>query len=533
MKKQILDCTLREAPLEGCLWGDLSIRKIISGLESANIDIIEVGFLKNEAYRYGSTSFQKVEEIEPYLNHKKKDKLYVALVDYGRYDLKYLSEYNGKSIDAIRICFKKDEIEQVVEYAKEIREKGYQVCIQHVDTLAYTDEEIIEFIKQVNTFQPYSYAVVDTFGAMYESEMIHLVKLADSYLDKNIHLGFHGHNNMMLANANAQRFIYEMGCKRNIIVDASLYGCGRGAGNAHTELLVQYMIKKENAKYDINEILDLIDTVISAAQEKTNWGYSIPYFISAMHNAHTFNAKQLLLRHNIKSKDLRGIIEMLDDNQKKTYDYELLERLYVQYFNHPINDKEMINHLAKIFENRKILLMAPGKSLVTEHDAISKFIIKNNPIIIGINNLIEDYKFDYIFYSGIHRYHNLQYQNYEKAGSPKLILSSNIKTVASENEMIVDYGSLVKHGWVNLDSSAILLLRLLLRCNVQEVFVAGLDGYTNKENTFYKSELNIGMDKEEMSMHNRDNLLMIEEMLNDNPEFSIHFITESIYSQFE
>ena len=32
----------------------------------------------------------------------------------------------------------------------------------------------------------------------------------------------------------------------------------------------------------------------------------------------TFNVKQLLKRHNIKSKDLRGIIELLDDVQKKS-----------------------------------------------------------------------------------------------------------------------------------------------------------------------------------------------------------------------
>ena len=92
---QLLDCTLREAPLDELLWGEMSIRKMIHGMEKANINIIEVGFLKNVLYKSGSTSFHHVEDIEPYLKNKKPGTFYVALVDYGRYDLENLSDYNG------------------------------------------------------------------------------------------------------------------------------------------------------------------------------------------------------------------------------------------------------------------------------------------------------------------------------------------------------------------------------------------------------------------------------------------------------
>ena len=51
------------------------------------VDIIEIGFLKNSKHAEGSTSFQRVEEIEQYIAPKKEGTLYVALVDYGRYDL--------------------------------------------------------------------------------------------------------------------------------------------------------------------------------------------------------------------------------------------------------------------------------------------------------------------------------------------------------------------------------------------------------------------------------------------------------------
>ena len=69
----VLDCTLREAPIDDLMWGKLSIMKTIHGLELAGIEIIEVGFLKNNAHKSGSTSFQKVEEIREFIKPKKKD----------------------------------------------------------------------------------------------------------------------------------------------------------------------------------------------------------------------------------------------------------------------------------------------------------------------------------------------------------------------------------------------------------------------------------------------------------------------------
>lgn len=528
---RLLDCTLREAPLDGLMWGELSIKKMIHGLEKAGVDIIECGFLKDEPYVQGSSSFQKVEDIQSYIGEKKQNVIYVALVDYGRYDLKYLSDYDGKTIDAIRICFKKHEMGEVLSYAEEIRRKGYQVCIQHVDTMGFSDEEIVEFIGKVNEFQPFAYSVVDTFGAMYEDDMLHYCKLADSVLNENIILGFHAHNNLMLADANVQRFLKEMSGRRKVIVDTSLFGCGRSAGNAHTELIAEYLVKKQGATYDINELLDLIDTVVAAAQEKTSWGYSIPYFISGMHNSHTFNVKYLLKRHNIKSKDLRGIIENLDEKQKKVYDYKLLEKLYVEYFDRPIDDDEVISGLTKIFQDRDILLLAPGKTVIDQKEKIDCFIQEKAPIVIGVNNLIEGYLFDYIFYSGVNRYQNLQYQDYNDAGAPRVIMTSNIKTIPEENEMIVNYSSLIKYGWVNIDSSAILLIRLLLKCGVSQVFVAGLDGYKKFGQAFYKNELDTGLEEQERVKNTEDNLSMLEDVRIHNPNFRMHFLTDSIYSR--
>lgn len=526
---RLLDCTLREAPLDDLMWGNINLRKMIEGMAKSKIDIIECGFLKDEKYLVGSSSFNRVEEIEKILVNKDRNVLYTVLVDYGRYDLKNLSVNNGLSIDAIRVCFKKNEIFEVLDYAQSIRELGYEVCIQHVDTMAYTDEEIIDFIKKVNEFKPFSYSIVDTFGAMYQQDMLHYYELAEKYLDNDIVLGFHAHNNLMLADANVQRFISEILPGRHVIVDASLFGCGRGAGNAHTELVAEFINKTIEPTYDTNGLLDLIDTVVVPMQDVVDWGYSIPYFIAGINNAHSFNVKYLMDRHNIKFKDLCEIIGKLDVNEKKKYDYELLESLYVDHFSYKVNDEATIQGLSLEFNNREILLLASGKSILTERDKISKFIEDKNPIVIGVNNYIDGYSLDYIFYSGVHRYNLLKYQ--DLGTKTDIILTSNINAGEDCNHKIVDYRSLIKLGWKNFDSSAILLLRLLIKCNVSNINIAGMDGYLEKNDTFYKKELETGLDSDARLSHRNDNIAMLKDLNKDHPNVNINFITTSIYAK--
>ena len=272
-----------------------------------------------------------------------------------------------------------------------------------------------------------------------------------------------------------------------------------------------------------------MDVVIAATKEKTTWGYSIPYFIAGMHNAHTFNVKQLLKRHNLKSKDLRGIIEKLDDKQKKEYDYALLEKLYVEYFNHPLDDSIQLQNLRNKLCKRSVLIIAPGKTAFSEKESILTYINRYNPIVIGVNDIIPGYRFDYVFYSSAVRYQNLQYQCYKAAGSPEILLTSNIKTNVEQNEVCFDYTSLIKFGWVNIDSAAILLLRLLIKCGINHIAIAGMDGYKESENSFYDKNLDANLSLKDRIICNQENLSMIRDLINYNPGLILEFITQSEY----
>ncbi len=55
-------------------------------------------------------------------------------------------------------------------------------------------------------------------------------------------------------------------------MDSSLCGMGRGAGNATTELVANYLNRKQHGDYDMNQIMDAIDMYMQYFQEKLYMG---------------------------------------------------------------------------------------------------------------------------------------------------------------------------------------------------------------------------------------------------------------------
>jgi len=88
--------------------------------------------------------------------------------------------------------------------------------------------------------------LVDSAGGLFPRDIEAYFKSSRDACD--VALGYHGHNNLGLANANTLRAV-EMGA---ILVDTSLKGMGRSAGNAVTEMMVM-ILKKMGVNLDIDE----------------------------------------------------------------------------------------------------------------------------------------------------------------------------------------------------------------------------------------------------------------------------------------
>lgn len=227
----ILDCTLRDGGyINNWQFGRTNIQGIISKLNASGVDIVECGFLRDIPYNEDTAVFSRVSQIVPFLSEKRANTFYVAMIAYGDISPDAIEPYDGSSIGGIRLTFHKHEWDGAKTVAVQLMEKGYQVFIQPVGTTAYSDAELLQLIAQVNELQPYAFYLVDTLGILYRQDLLRLFYLVEHNLDPQIQIGFHSHNNLQLSFANAQELL-RLDSKRDIIIDASVYGMGRGVGN--------------------------------------------------------------------------------------------------------------------------------------------------------------------------------------------------------------------------------------------------------------------------------------------------------------
>lgn len=526
---QLLDCTLRDGGyLVDAQFGNTVIKGIIKGLADSGIDVVECGFLKDEPHVKGSTIFNHASQLRSFLPEERRQTSFVCLADYSRYTISNLEPFDGTSIDGVRACFFKKERYDVIDFCKSIVEKGYKLYVQPVDILGYTDAELLELIDMINPLEPYAFSIVDTFGSMYKEDLRRVFYLIDRNLNSASRIGFHSHNNLQMSFSLSQEFVDMTQGLRKVVIDATMAGMGRGAGNTNTELVMQYMNRKYNAGYDIDTVLDLIDNYIDGIRNMCSWGYSIPYFLAGSYSAHVNNISYLTAKAGISSRDINYLLNRIGGDARKRYDYDLLEKTYMEYNGTIKDDKEEVEILKKSLQGKDILMLLPGHSIVTHKEEILNYCNDKNPVVISVNLLSHDYPINYVYFSNKKRY------NYWRSASNfteyKKIVTSNVTNVESKNQMILDFTRLVKCGWDQLDNSGILLLRLLDELNVASIAMAGFDGYshdTGSTNYMHK-EMEKTRNTKNADKANRDVQSMLEDYMNTRQSnCPIHFLTPS------
>lgn len=473
---KLLDCTLRDgAYLVDKKFGETNIRGIIDGLVKAKVDCIEIGFFQDDGFGEGKTVFLNSADAKKYVPREKNGAMFTVLADCSRYSLDNLDECDGTSIDAVRECFFKNEQSKAIENCKIIKEKGFKCFVQPVDILGYSDIELIELINEINKVEPYCFSIVDTFGSMYQDDLHRVFEIIHHNLISTCRVGFHSHNNMQLSNALSQEFIRMSYGKREVVVDGTISGMGRGAGNTPTELIAQYLVNQRMYNYDIDAILDIIDDYMDNIRTLCSWGYSTPYFIAGSYGAHVNNIAYLTQKNSIRSRDIRYILNKIGEVPRKRYDYDLLEKTYIEYLQSDVNDIEAMRELEKQLKYKDVLVLVPGKSISEDITCVQEYIKEKNPVVISVNFIHDIIKQDLVYMSNTRRYSAIK-EDVDFVSSKK-ILTSNIKTEAAEGEVVISFNKLIKCGWKNIDNSTILLLRLLDKFEINSLALAGFDGY--------------------------------------------------------
>lgn len=258
-------------------------RRIIQSLTRAGTDIVEVGFLRNvDGYDPDVTVCNTIEELNRLLppESQRGHTIYSGMAMRSNYDISKLSPYDGHGIEIIRITAHDYDIRDGMDFAREVKARGYKLSINPHNIMATPTRTCCGSLTRSTLSTRGSSPLWIPSGSMRRRDLERIVSLADHNLAPDIRLGLHLHENMALSFCLAQEFL-DKPLLRDKTVDGSLNGMGRTPGNLPIELVADYCNENLNTHYDLDEIMDAIQDHIAPIKGESAWGYSPAYFLSA------------------------------------------------------------------------------------------------------------------------------------------------------------------------------------------------------------------------------------------------------------
>ena len=215
------------------------------------------------------------------------------MVDAHRIVEQEFAPVDQSPVDMIRVATYVKDIDKAIAMVNQVHDLGYETTVNVMAISKENEFDLIEALDQLAKTPVDTVYVVDSY----------IVKLFQEHLPKK-RIGIHCHNNQQLAFANTIEGI-RFDCN---LVDGSLFGIGRGAGNCPLELLMSFL---KNPKFCIEPILKVIQDYMIPMREEIEWGYMIPYIITGSLNRHPRAAIALRKTKN-KDKYVEFYTDILD-----------------------------------------------------------------------------------------------------------------------------------------------------------------------------------------------------------------------------
>ncbi len=485
---RLLDCTLRDGGfVNQWKFGEDCITNIYERLELAGIDIIEVGYLRDYVdYDINETQFPDTASIGKIIPKTKcSNSLSVAIIDFGNCAIEQIEPCEKTVLDGIRVTFKHREMAEAIKFCRQIKDKGYLVSLQPVSFMDYTPQDVLDLVKLANELDPFAVCIVDTYGFMNKRDLLRYYSLMDATLNPGIALGYHSHNNFQLAYSNAIELV-EQFTEREMIVDCSVMGMGKGAGNAATELMALYLNNNMDSDYDISQILEIADTYIEKEKKKNPWGYSLKYYIAASNYCHHQYVSFLLDKKTLSIKSINEIISAISPEKKTQYDEQYIIKLYREYQENRIEDSGSFERLKGMLKGKPVLIVAPGSSLISEKECVEQYIAQNSPFIISVNHFSELFSSDAVFVSNHKRYSQIALRIKQHPTDAHIIATSNINPTTLNIDIMLNYsGLLVQSDNDVADNAVLMLINALIKIGISSVTLAGFDGYKENGSNYF------------------------------------------------
>ena len=294
---KVLDCTIRDGGLmNDHFFDDEVVKAVYSACVEGGIDYMEIGYKNSKRIfspaENGAWKFCAEDDIRRIVGENDTPLKLSVMADAEKSDYREdILPRDQSVLDMIRVAAYIHQIPLALDMIKDAHDKGYETTLNLMAVSVVPERELDEALELLANSEVGTIYIVDSFGALYSEQAHFLLEKYIRYAEPcGKQVGMHAHNNQQLAFANTIEAII----KGANILDASMAGLGRGAGNCPIELLVGFL---HNPKFRLRPILQCIQQQIEPLRKKLLWGFDVPYMITGLLNQHPraaikFNASE-------------------------------------------------------------------------------------------------------------------------------------------------------------------------------------------------------------------------------------------------
>lgn len=357
MDIKILDCTLRDGGYY-TNW-DFDKELVSTYFKSFNqlpADYLEIGYrsfpMKNYLGEYFYCPVFVMEQAKQW-----SDKKLVIILNEKDIRKEHVDDLLSPCvglIDMVRLAIDPQNFTRALGLAEAVKSLGFEVGFNVMYMSTWSEQkDFLNQIQEVSGLADYFY-MVDSFGGVYPQDVTDTFDLVKSKTDAKV--GFHGHNNLELALVNT---LTALDCGADI-VDATVTGMGRGAGNLKTELLLTALNAKFRLEVDFNSLSNVV-SAFENLQRQHEWGTNLPYMVSG---ANSLPQKEVMDWVTQRFYSFNSIIRALQNQKDNQKDNQKLEVFEPQ----------------KSFNN--VVVIGGGPNAALHSDAVNEFIDRNKNVCV-------------------------------------------------------------------------------------------------------------------------------------------------------
>jgi 4-hydroxy 2-oxovalerate aldolase len=486
---KILDCTLRDGGYyNNWFFKKDLVQNYLLSCHNSKIDIVELGFRflnpKKGLGPYAFTTEACLNQITIPKNLKISVMINAAEF-YGESDhtkkllTKIFIKKKLSKVSLVRIAINFNSFEKGFFITKFLKQYGYEVGFNLMQSHKKNNNDIQNTVKKIISWGTVDYLYyADSMGVM-DPEYISFISKNFIKFSKKTNIGIHAHNNKSLALINSITAI-----NNNLnIIDSTILGMGRGAGNTPTEALL-LELESLGYKYKSSYLLDILEYFVNL-QQKYQWGPNYYYHYAAINNIHPTYIQNLLddKRYNLDQRKF-ALKSLKAKNSNIFSEDNLKSAIYKK------NEFKDNFNASNFFKNKHICILASGPSGNKLSKQVINYIKRKKPIVLSlnINQYIPKKYIDYYVSSYEYRvFFDAQFFNKmnKKIIMPYSLFKKHLNNRIN-NDFLIDYGLRIKNkafnvfdSYCELDSPLAIAYSLAF-CSIgsaKSINLAFVDGY--------------------------------------------------------